>query len=197
MLIVPTWLMKNSHVPLLRAVRYSILHLFILKDGQIDLNLKAPSWTHWFVTATGCSHHCWVYRALITSSIRTPTLKDVEPPGEPLGILGALCHWHHLLCPMEHWAQASSVLLTSPLDAPSFKPHIKSSTLQAPPKDWMALLDDQGCPSLLTFILLFMTATAIGWWPSCTIFAVTSTCAVLPAQLTGPVKLNPMSLALI
>ena len=34
----------------------------------------------------------------------------------------------------------------------------------------------------------------MAWQPSCMVFTVTSTCAVLPAQMTGLVKLNPTSL---
>ena len=41
----------------------------------------------------------------------------------------------------------------------------------------------------------FLTASAIAQWPSCIVLTVTSTWASLLAQLVGPVKLNPMSLA--
>ena len=64
---------KMAMSPLPWAVHYSILHLFILKDGQVDLNPKAPSQMCWSVTAVGCSHHCQVFIASITSSIRTST----------------------------------------------------------------------------------------------------------------------------
>ena len=72
-LIIPTWPMKYGHIPPPGVVSYSILCLFILKDGQIDLHPKAPYRTHWYVTAAGCSHHFWVCKASITSSIRTCT----------------------------------------------------------------------------------------------------------------------------
>ena len=89
------------------------------------------------------------------------------------------------------------VLLTSPSDAPLSRCHIQSSTLQAPAEGWMALHDPWGHTGPLAFILLSMTVSAIAQQPSYTVFTVTSTCIVLLAQLTGPVKLNPTSLALV
>ena len=56
----------------------------------------------------------------------------------------------------------------------------------------MALLDPQGNPGPLAFIFLLM-ASAIAQQPSCMVFAVTYTCAVLLAQLTGPLELSSMS----
>ena len=125
-----------------------------------------------------------------------PHPEDGEPIGEPLGILGALCHQHHLPCPVVHQVQVSSVLLTSPSDTPSSRPCIQSSTLGWA-EDWVALPNPQGCPGPLSFIFISMAVSTIAWLPFCTIFAVTSTCVFLLAQLTGPVKLNPMTLTLV
>ena len=136
---------------------------------------------------------------LIAQSFDHFLCQNSHPPGEgePLGIFGALCCWHHLPHPTMHWAQESPVLLTFQLDASLSRPHIQSSTLQVPAEDWMAFPDPWGHPSPLAFIFFSMAASAIALRPSCTIFAVTSTCAILLAQLTGPVKLNSMSLALV
>ena len=76
------------------------------------------------------------------------------------------------------WA---SPILTSPSDAPSSRPYIKLSTLQALAEDWMALPNPQGHPGPLAFIFFSMMALAIAQWPSSTVFVVSSTCNVLPA----------------
>ena len=52
-----------------------------------------------------------------------------------------------------------------------------------------------GCPGSLALVLFSRTASAMAQQPSCTVFTVASTCTVLLAQLTGPVKLNLTSLA--
>ena len=194
--MIPTWLRKNGHVPSPWVVSYSILCLPISNDWQVDLLSMAPSQTCWSVTVDGCPHHCQGHRALITASIRTPPKED-EPPGVHLGIIGALCHWHHLPCPMMHQAWASLVLLTSPWNPPSSRPHIQSSTVQVPAKGQMALPDPQGYPSCLTFVFFSLTLSTIAWQPSCTVFAVASACTLLQSQLTGPAKLNPTSLTLV
>ena len=62
------------------------------------------------------------------------------------------------------------------------------STLQVAAEDWVALLSPWGHPGPLAFIFFSMMASAIAQWPSCMVFTVTSTCTVLPAQLTGPLK---------
>ena len=111
-----------------------------------------------------------------------PPPEEGEPLGEPLWILGALCHLCHLPCPMEHQVQTSPVLLTSLSDAPSSRHCIQSSTLQVPNEDWIALSDPWGCPSSLAFVFFSMTASATVQGPSCIIFAVTSICVVLPAN---------------
>ena len=60
---------------------------------------------------------------------------------------------------------------------------------------WLSPTSGVTCP--LAFVFFSMTLSTIVGWASCTVFTVTSTCTVLPAQLAGPVKLNPMSLALV
>ena len=49
----------------------------------------------------------------------------------------------------------------------------------------MALLDSHGCPGPLALVFFSMTVSAIAQQPSFSVFVVTSTCAVLLAQLTG------------
>ena len=51
------------------------------------------------------------------------------------------------------------------------------------------------CWDVLALVLFYTTVSAMAQWPSCTVFMVTSTWAVLLVQLMGPVKLNPTSLA--
>ena len=134
MLIVPTWQMKNGHVPLPGVVSYSILHLFILKDGQTDLHPKAPSQTCWSMTAAKCSCHYYVCRASITSSIRTPTPwrgwasgRTSRNPGcSLLPILLTMSNW---VSNSHHWSFSSVHL-----DAPSSRPLIQPSKLQVPGK---------------------------------------------------------------
>ena len=89
------------------------------------------------------------------------------------------------------------VLLTSQSDTPSSRPHIQSSTLQVPAEDCMALPDPWGGLVPLAFVFFSITASTIAQQASCTVLTVTYNCTVLPAQLTGPVKLSPMSLALV
>ena len=90
------------------------------------------------------------------------------------------------------WALVNHQLfLTSQSDAPLSRPHIQSSTLQTCQSrtGWLSLIP-QGCPDPQAFIFFSVTASEIAQQPSCTVFAVASTCEVLPAQLTGPLKLN-------
>ena len=189
----PNWSPKDGHIPSPWVVSYQFLHLLIIRDWQIYLYSDTSSCMCWSVTVAGWSHHHNLQRASITPSIRTPS-EEGEPLGEPLAILGALCHWCHLPHPMTCWAWESLVLLTSPSDAPSSRSHIQSSMLQVPAKDQMALPDPRGP---LAFIFFSMTASAIAWWAFGTVFTVASTSTVLPAQLTDPDKLNPMSLVLV
>ena len=52
-----------------------------------------------------------------------------------------------------------------------------------------------GCPGPLVLVFFSTTASAMAWQSSCTVFMVTPTWAVLPAQLRGTIKLNPTSMA--
>ena len=179
MLVIPTWLMKNSHIPQPWVVSYSILHLSILKDGQVDLHAKALSHMCWSVTVARCFCYCQMHRALITSSIRTLTpqrgwasWRTCKNPWCSLSLVSSTASNNVL-----------SMGVTSPshppLDAPSSRPCIQSSLLQEPAKDWMAFPDLQGHPSSLAFIFFSITASTIAQRPSHTAFAVTSTCAIL------------------
>ena len=149
----------------------------------------------WLLLDALVTAKCTELQSLPLSELPLP--EEGEPLGEPLGILGALCCQHHLPRPMIHQAWESPVLVTSPSDTPPSRPHIQSSTLQAPAKDWTAHPDPQGHPTPLAFIFFSMTASAIAQQPSWTVSTDASTCTVLLAQLTGPVKLNPTSLALL
>ena len=71
MLIILTRSMKNGHTPLPWVVGYCILGSLVLKSWQFP-HLETSSYTCWSLATAGCSHHCWVQRTLITSSIRTP-----------------------------------------------------------------------------------------------------------------------------
>ena len=73
MLIILTRSREDGHIPSPWAVGYSILGFLVFKDWQVDLHSETSPCMHWSVTTTGCCHHCWVQRALITSPIRTPT----------------------------------------------------------------------------------------------------------------------------
>ena len=197
MLIVPTWPMKNGHVMPPGVVGYSILCLFILKDGLIDLHPKAPSQTHWSVSAAICSHHCEVWKALMTSSIGTPTTWREWASGRTSR--NAWCSLSLASSTTSSWA--SITVITGPSHLP-----IRHSLIQAsPPINYItgasqgsdASTWPLGHPGPLAFIFFSITASAIAGWPSCTIFAVASTCAVLLAQLIGPVKLNPAFFALV
>ena len=100
MLTVPNWLIKNGHVSPPWVVSHCILHLFILKDGQVDLHLKAHTWTHWSMTAARCSHHFWVYRVLITSlyqnihSLKKVILWENFQESLVLSVTGIIYHVH-------------------------------------------------------------------------------------------------------
>ena len=197
MLIIPTWPMKNVHVPLPWVVCYSILHFSSLKMGKLTFTERPlPECADlWLLLDVLITVRCTELQSFPLSELLSP--EEGKPLGEPLGILGALCHQHCLPHPMACQAQASPIHLTSPSDAPLSRPCIQSSTLQVPAKDQMALPDPWGHPSPLTFIFFSMTASTLAQWPFCTIFGVASTFPVLPAQLTGPVKLNPKSLAIV
>ena len=70
MLVVPTWVVENSYVPLPWVVCHSIFGLFALEDWQIDLHSKTPSWPCWVVASSG-THHDWLLGTLIASPIWT------------------------------------------------------------------------------------------------------------------------------
>ena len=196
MLVIPTWAAENSHIPSPWAVGYNIFGFSSLKMGKLTFTWK-PLLAHadlWLLQDALITVKCTELWSFPLSDLQLPV--EYKPLVEPLGILGALCHWDHLPYPMMCQAFESLVLLTSPSDVPSSRPYIQSSTLQAPAKDWTALPEPQRHPGPLAFVFLSMTASTIAWQPSWTVFTVASTCAVFPAQLTWPAKLNLMSLAL-
>ena len=186
-------------------VSYIIFSLFILEDWQIDLHPKTPSWPHWSVTFSWHCQHGWLLRTLITSPIGTPTPEEGEPPEVSLGNCGLPCLLHCLLPQPAFWEQAflhsgpwliSSPFLISTLGGSSSKPCIHSSMLYAVAGVLITFVILQGCTGLLALVLFSTTASAMAQQPSCTVFMVASTWAVLLAQLMGPVKLNPTSLAI-
>ena len=137
--IIPTWLLKDGHIPLPWAVHYHFLHLLILKDWQSYFYLDTSSGVHWSVTIAGCSHHCQVHRALITPSIRTPIpwrgLASRRTSKNPW------CSLSPVSSTTSNDALSTRVSSPShlPSDAPSSRPCIQSSTLHAPAKDQTAL----------------------------------------------------------
>ena len=154
MLIIPTRSKKVGHIPLPWAVGYNILGFLICIDWQVDLHSKTSTCICWSVITTGCSGHCWVQRALITSSIGTPTPRRGWASGET-----SRYPWCSMLptsstTPLMHQAWLSPVLLTSQLDAPLSRPHIQSSMLQVTVMEQMVLFDPQGHPGPLAFIFL-------------------------------------------
>ena len=98
---------KNHYVSLPRALSYSILHLFVLKDRQVDLHPKARSHMHWSVIgivysvlqSIACGSHWsflpphWMlphpgltsnhlhYRHQLRTVWLSPTLGDILSPG--------------------------------------------------------------------------------------------------------------------
>ena len=124
-----------------------------------------------------------------------PPLEGCGPPREPLGILGAICHCHHLPYPMMH--QMWELPAFSPPNQTLPYPNFTSSFLlcrHQPKTGWLSrtLGEAQTLWPLSNFSI---TVSAIAWWPSWTVFTVASICAILLAQLSGPANLNLMSLA--
>ena len=72
MLIIPSRLTKNVHVPLPWTVGYHILGFLVLKGWQVDLHSETSPCMCWSVATGGCSNDCQVWRTLIASWIRTP-----------------------------------------------------------------------------------------------------------------------------
>ena len=72
------------------------------------------------------------------------------------------------------------------LGASSSMPHIHSSMSYAVVRVLITFVIPWGCPGPLALVVFSTTASAMAWKPSCT---------VIPAQLMGPVRLNPTSLA--
>ena len=87
-----------------------------------------------------------------------------------------------------------SPFLTSTLAASSSKPCIHSSMLYVTVGAQVAFIILWGCPGSLASVLFSTTASAVAQQPSCMVFTITSTCAILKVQLTEPVKLNLTSL---
>ena len=89
----------------------------------------------------------------------------------------------------------ASPFLASSLGASSSKPLIYSSILYAVVGASITFIIPLGHPGPLALVLFSTTASTVVQQPSRMVFTVTSTCAVLLTQLTGPVKLNLPSLA--
>ena len=168
-----------------------------LKLGKLTFTQR-PLSTHadlWLLPDAPITSECTELWSLSLSEL--PYSKEGEPPGQPLGILCDLCGWHCLPHPTMHWVQESPVVLTSPLDAPSSRPHIQSSTFQVKAMDKTALPQPLGVPRCPGLHLLLHDCFCYSSMGFCTVFTVISTCAVLQAQLTGPVQLISISLALV
>ena len=96
MLIVPTRLMKNSHIPSPQAVGYHILGFLILKGWQVDLHLEtllacANLWLQWDVLIIVECRELWL---LPQSEVSTP--EEGEPLEKHLGFPGVPCCLHCL-----------------------------------------------------------------------------------------------------
>ena len=203
MLVIPTWVAENSYIPPPWVVSYSILILFVLEDWQVDLHPKTPSCLYWLVTFSGHSHHVQLLGISIASPIRTPfprrgwTTRSVSRK---------LCF---------SLSSTLSTTLTSMLrmSISSFECmitcitisclHFASIFFQAPHtlSNVVCCGGGPGCihhslgtswPPCLSS--LSTTASVTAQQHFCMIFTVAPTWAVLHAQLTAPVKLNPTSL---
>ena len=146
--------------------------------------------------------NCWEPQLL--PWLELPLPEKGEPPEGSLGNCGLPCHLCYLLPWPECWEQAFlclsawlpiSPFLASTLGASSSKPHIHPSMLYAVAGSWITFVVPQVCPGSLALFLFSTTVSAMAQWPSCMVFTVASTCTILLAQLTGPLKLNLTSLA--
>ena len=148
MLVIPTQSVEDGHILLPWVVGYSIFGFLSWNGGKLTFTQRSlPTCADlWLLLDALITVKCTDLWSLPLSELPPPDKS--EPPGQPLGILGALCDWHHLPHPMTCWAWESPVLLTSQLDAPLSRPCIKTSTLQASAEDWIAFPDPCRCPSL-------------------------------------------------
>ena len=206
MLIIPSRSTEDGHISSPWVVCYGILGFLIFKVGKCTFTQgPLPTCTDLFLPLEApIIVECRELQLHLQSKL--PPLKESESPEKHLGIPGVPCCLHCLPPPPTCWARAlphsylwvqtSSVLPTFLLDAPLPRPQIQSLTLQVVAKDRWALLDPQVCPNPLAFVFFSMMASAIARWPYCMVLMVTSTCAVLLAQLTGPLKLSSMFCAL-
>ena len=132
----------------------------------------------------------------LLTQLELPPQEEGELPEMSLGIHDLPCLEHHLLPLCSGLQLKASPFLASLLGASSSTPHIHSLILYAVAGVFITFIVPQGHAGPLAFVLFSTTASAMAQWPFCTVFMVTSTYAVLPPQLMGPVKLNPTSLAL-
>ena len=182
----------------------ALLVLFVLEDWQIDLQPKTPFWSHWLVTFSGHLHHGWLLGTSITSPIRIPTPRrwwttrsvsrkqlssfSSVPPTTFTSMLRMSTFLLRFMinCVTISCLLFGSIFFQAP--HPLFNVICWSGGLHylchsvgtSWPPGLSSLFHNSICNGLVTFPMLFTVA---------------STCSVLLAQLTGPVKLNPTSLA--
>ena len=177
---------------------------FILEGKQIDLHLRPlPAHAGQLLSPdaviTVGHQELW-----LLPQLELPSSEEDEPPEVSLGNHGPPCLLCHLLPWPVCWEWAflhsglqSTALpfLASPLGASSSMLCIHSLTSYAAVRVLITFIIPLVHPGPLALILISTTASAVAWWPSCTVFMVTSTWVALLAQLMGPVKLNPTSLS--
>ena len=200
----PNQMVENSYVPPPWAVGHSIFGLFILEGQQIDLHFKTPFWPCGSVAFSWQSHYSWMLGTLMASLIGTPTPRR---------------GWTTRGVSRKLWPSFPSALpptLTSKLrmSIPLLRPAINCITLshlpfesicfQAPHPLFNILCSSGGphylqhsmrtsWPYCLSF--LFLNSFHNGLVTFLYSLMVASSWLALLAQLMGPIKLNPTSLA--
>ena len=79
-LVYPTWVVENSHIPLPWVVSYSIFGLFILEDQQVNLHPKTlPAHTDWLLSLDILIMvNCW--ELWLLPQLELPSPEEGEQP---------------------------------------------------------------------------------------------------------------------
>ena len=200
MLVVPTWAVEDSYVPLPQMVSPCIFVLFNLENWQIDLHPKTPSWLCWSVTLSWSFCYGWMLGTLIASPIGTPTPRRgwttrgaSRKPWPSLPLASSTTLYAENKC-LSTQAWINHIALSHP----SFQEHplpCHTSTLQYHMQWQGSSLPSSFYSDLLAPLPMFSFPQQLLQWLS-KVFMVASTWAALLAQLLRPVKLNLMSLVL-
>ena len=186
-------------------VIHSIFSLFILEDWQIDLHHQTSSCPPCSVTFSRLFHHIQLIGPPIISSIRTPSpwrgRSTQSVYWQSWGVLSSMPSSTSTHMLRMNFLNSVLWLLTSPFltstsEASSCKACIHSSMLYAAVGVWVVFVVPRGHPGPLALVPFSMMESAMAQGPSCPVLTIISTWASLSAQLTGPAKWNPTSLAL-